>query len=88
MELLTDAAIYNQTDHLRNVSSSIMLGKPFKGGTGLCSLQMDNEALENSEFNTETVELSGNKPFMKMALIDDILTRKTRSHMFMPNLEK
>lgn len=87
MEILTDAAIFNQSDHLKNVSSSIMLGKPFKGGTGLCQIMMDNQALERSEFNNENSEIIAPITFSKMPLIDDIL-KKTSNHVFLPELEK
>lgn len=75
MEILTDAAVFNQSDYLKNVSSSIMLGKPFKGGTGLCEIMLDTELLENSEFNEplNKVAVKGNKMLSRMTVIDDII---------------
>ena len=87
MEILTEAAIYNQTDHLKNVSSSIMLGKTFKGGTGLCGVMMDNELLENSEFGNVNVEIKSNIALSKMSIIDDIIKKKDSRGLFIPELD-
>jgi len=84
MEILTDAAYYNQSDHLKNVSSSIMLGKPFKGGTGMSQIMMDNEILEGSEFNTTGIESKGFKGVNTMSIIDDILNNNSTKNLFVP----
>ena len=49
VDQLLKAAIFNEVDKLRSVSSQIMVGAAFKGGTGLCNIIMDNELLENME---------------------------------------
>lgn len=51
VDLLLSAAMFNETDHMRSVSSRIMGGLTIKGGTCLCDLIMDNNMLENSELN-------------------------------------
>jgi DNA-directed RNA polymerase II subunit RPB1 len=51
VDLLLNAAMFNETDHMRSVSSRIMGGLTIKGGTCLCELIMDNNMLENSELN-------------------------------------
>ena len=69
------AAVFNEVDKLRSVSSQIMIGAAFKGGTGLCQLLMDNNMLENMEpedtlsrlVSTEYYELRTND------LIDDLI---------------
>jgi DNA-directed RNA polymerase II subunit RPB1 len=43
---LTAAGIFSQTDHLRTVSSRIMLGRMINGGTGAYDLLMDHEKIE------------------------------------------
>lgn len=77
IEVLVNAAVFNETDFMRSVSSRIMAGKVFNGGTGLCEIIIDNEILENSEFD-EYVGSAVKKDFMeltKMNLIDDILSK-------------
>ena len=48
-EQFVNAAIFNEVDHLKNVSSRIMVGKSFLGGTGLCELLLDTDIILNSE---------------------------------------
>ena len=87
MEILTYAAVYNQTDHLKNVSSSIMLGKPFKGGTGICSVSMDNNILENSEFGTSDRDDKIHMNLSKMNIIGDILNNSNNRNLFIPQID-
>lgn len=84
MDILTHAAVYNRKDHLTNVSSSIMLGKPFKGGTGMCSVMMDNEILENSEFGNIDYDGIGKITMSRMNMIDDILYKQDNKELFIP----
>lgn len=85
MEQLVKAAMFAEKDQLRSVSSRIMLGKVFNGGTGLCKVFLDTEMIENSE-QTETenrnqVDLFGSNEFM-----DDILNKTDVSQLnvYMP----
>jgi DNA-directed RNA polymerase beta' subunit len=48
-QLLT-AAVFNEVDYMKGVSSRIMAGLVVKGGTGMCDLILDTEMLENSEY--------------------------------------
>jgi hypothetical protein len=89
---LINAAVFNETDFMRSVSSRIMAGKIFRGGTGLCDVMLDNDILENSEFDEykgaagfrsdnvqkDYVELT------KFNLIDDILTKENIDDIYMP----
>jgi len=87
IEILINAAVFNETDFMRSVSSRIMVGKIFRGGTGLCDIMLDNEILENSEFD----EYKGQKPekdFIELTtfnLIDDILLKDTIDDIYIPN---
>ena len=77
IEVLVNAAVFNETDFMRSVSSRIMAGKVFNGGTGLCEVLIDNEILENSEFD-EYIGTNVRNDFMeltKLNLIDDILNK-------------
>ena len=88
MDLLTDAAFYNQSDVLSNVSSSILLGKPFSGGTGLCNLRMDISKLENSEYNDSNIMDKGNVGLTRMPIIRDILGKDTKpKDLYIPDVE-
>jgi DNA-directed RNA polymerase II subunit RPB1 len=87
IEILVNAAIFNETDHMKSVSSRIMAGKVFRGGTGLCDILLDNEILENSEFNEYKV-IKDETDFIKLTsnnLIDDILKRENIDDLYVPN---
>ena len=53
VEQLIQAAVFNETDHMKSVSSRIMAGLCIKGGTGLCDLLIDTNLLENSEYTAD-----------------------------------
>ena len=57
VEQLITAAAFGEVDHMRSVSSRIMAGRCFKGGTGLCDILIDNELIENSEYNNQLNEV-------------------------------
>lgn len=57
VEQLITAAVFNETDFMKSVSSRIMAGLCIKGGTGLCNLVLDKELLENSEYTTDIGQL-------------------------------
>jgi hypothetical protein len=72
---------------MKSVSSRIMAGKVFRGGTGLCDILLDNEILENSEFNEYKV-IKDETDFIKLTsnnLIDDILKRENIDDLYVPN---
>ena len=60
IDQLRDAAIFNEVDHMRGVSSRIMTGQSIMGGTGLCKLTMDTSMLENTEINDNIGETDVN----------------------------
>lgn len=89
VEQLTYAAAFNQVDYLRSVSSRIMIGRCFKGGTGLCDLIVDIDMLENSELDeTKEIKLIGStfKPLKPSSLLDDLLRNvpKVGAKIYMP----
>ncbi len=57
VEQLIMASAFNEVDHMRSVSSRIMAGRCFKGGTGICDVLVDNELIENSEYNNQINEV-------------------------------
>jgi DNA-directed RNA polymerase II subunit RPB1 len=85
MEIFTEAAVHNQVDPMNNVSSCIMFGKPFKGGTGLCSVMLDNEILENAEFGKTNINTATNMSVSRNEMIQDTLDKED-INIFMPAL--
>ena len=57
VEQLINAAIFNEVDYMKSVSSRIMAGLCIKGGTGLCNLILDKDLLENSEYTIDVGQL-------------------------------
>lgn len=57
VDQLITAAVFNEVDYMKSVSSRIMAGLCIKGGTGLCNLILDKEMLENSEYTTDIGQL-------------------------------
>ena len=48
VDILLDAAVYAETDHLRGVTENIMLGQLAPIGTGGCALYLNDEMLKNA----------------------------------------
>ncbi|XP_040371173.1 DNA-directed RNA polymerase II subunit RPB1 isoform X1 [Rosa chinensis] len=48
VDMLLDASVFAETDHLRGVTENIMLGKLAPIGTGDCALYLNEEMLQNA----------------------------------------
>lgn len=74
MDHFINAAIFNEKDSLKSVSSRIALGKVIGGGTGAFELLLDTKKIENSEY---TENESGGRitftPLEEEPLILDIM---------------
>lgn len=84
VEQLLTAAVYGQSDHMKGVSSRIMVGSVIKGGTGYCELELDTDMIEKSEY---TEESDYNKKFMELnknTLANDIIEKKNDTDIFIP----
>lgn len=75
VEQLLMAAAFNETDHVRSVSSRVAMGQVIRGGTGLCGLLMDSELLENSETVSRPHGARGEALFADDPVVDDILSK-------------
>jgi DNA-directed RNA polymerase II subunit RPB1 len=53
MDHFINAAIFNEKDTIKSVSSNVMLGKVIPGGTGAFDLMLDTNKLENSEYTSD-----------------------------------
>jgi DNA-directed RNA polymerase II subunit RPB1 len=88
VEQFLKAALFNEIDKMNSVSSQIMVGRTFKGGTGLCEIVLDNELLDNTEFH----DIKDNKKYNKYielesnSLIDDIFNRTDIDDIYLPNM--
>ncbi len=86
VDQLITAAVFNEVDHMKGVSSRIMAGLVVKGGTGMCDLIVDNEMLERSEF-VEDISQAYNKTYKDITssnVIKDIVNKDEIGDIFMP----
>ena len=84
IDQLRDAAIFNETDYLRGVSSRIMTGQSILGGTGLCKLTMDTSMLENTEINNSVSDYEHNIEINFNNILSD-LTDKYFNDLYISN---
>jgi len=85
MEHLLYAAIFNETDHMRSVSSRVMVGRCIRGGTGIFDLMLDTELLENSEYTSnETGGYIHMKPIEEDVFMNDINNKTDIDDLFIP----
>jgi DNA-directed RNA polymerase II subunit RPB1 len=87
MNHFINASIFNETDHLKSISSRIMVGKVINGGTGAFDLLLDTKKIEKSEYTTD--EFSGRitfTPLNEESLIKDIIKYYNNSiNFFIPS---
>lgn len=71
-----DAAIYGESDYIRNVSSQIMVGELFNGGTGAFDILIDHDkikaALPKSTTDTQDTQI------VKKNIVGDLIRRKKK----------
>tara|TARA_Y100000768_G_scaffold331495_1_gene270734 strand:+ start:4112 stop:8506 length:4395 start_codon:yes stop_codon:yes gene_type:complete len=78
VDILLQAAIYNEVDSVNSVSSRIMCGRTFNGGTCAFDLMMDNEMIMNSELINVDIDKDNYKLiFTENNLLKDIISRDT-----------
>jgi DNA-directed RNA polymerase beta' subunit len=53
VEQILTAAVFNETDNIKGVSSRVMCGQVIKGGTGYCDVIIDTDMIEKSEYTEE-----------------------------------
>tara|TARA_B110000977_G_C11029873_1_gene474798 strand:- start:1004 stop:1723 length:720 start_codon:yes stop_codon:yes gene_type:complete len=81
-----NAALYNQVDHLRTVSSRIMIGKTIDGGTSCFDIQLDTDKLIRSEYTTD--EKGGRIdiiPLSEDIILNEILNNNINIDFILPN---
>lgn len=74
MDHFINAAIFNEKDTMKSISSNVMLGKVIPGGTGAFDLMIDTNKLENSEYTSD--ETGGRITFAPLeedSILKDVL---------------
>ena len=67
---LENAAIFNEVDDMRSVSSRIMTGQVINGGTGMFKLQLNTELIKNSEL---VLDKSINQDDIQLVKTDELI---------------
>jgi DNA-directed RNA polymerase II subunit RPB1 len=80
VDMLVNSAVYGEVDHLRSVSSRLIMGRSIKCGTGFPEIILDTDILENTEYtdNELTSKIQTSIDTLKInesSLIDDIIAR-------------
>jgi len=83
VDQLITAAIFNEIDYMKSVSSRIMAGLCIKGGTGICNLILDKELLENSEYTVDIGQLY-NKTYKDIT--STLQTQEIDQDVFIPEI--
>ena len=90
MDHFVNAALFNEKDQMKSVSSRIAIGRVISGGTGVFDLVLDTKKLENSEYTED--ETGGRitfTPLEEEALLQDIMKYSSGKHdFFMPDITK
>lgn len=83
VEMLVNSAVFGEVDHLRSVSSRLIMGRAIKCGTGFPEIILDTDILENTEYNDMeiTTKIQSSIDTLKInenTLIDDIISRTAK----------
>lgn len=74
MDHFINAAIFNEKDTIKSISSNVMLGRVIPGGTGCFDILLDTYKLENSEYTSD--EAGGRITFIPLeedTILKDII---------------
>ena len=83
MDHFVNAAIFNEKDHMKSISSRIAVGRVISGGTGCFDLLLDTKKLENSEYvEDEACGRITYIPLEEEPLIKDIIKYDNDKHDF------
>jgi DNA-directed RNA polymerase II subunit RPB1 len=80
VDMLVNSAVFGEVDHLRSVSSRLIMGRAIRCGTGFPEIIIDTDILENTEYNENelTSKIQSSIDTLKVnenSLIDDIIER-------------
>lgn len=77
IELLINAAVHQEVDEMRSVSSRIMAGRAIKGGTGLSGLLLDTDLLKSYNITANIEPISTIDDLANSSIYDDFVPTKT-----------
>jgi DNA-directed RNA polymerase beta' subunit len=83
MDHFIHAALFNESDTMKSISSRIAIGQVINGGTGAFDLLLDTKKLENSEYIED--ELSGRISFLSLEeepILNDIMKYTSEKNDF------
>jgi DNA-directed RNA polymerase II subunit RPB1 len=83
MDHFINAAMFNEKDTMKSVSSRIAIGRVINGGTGSFDLMLDTKKLENSEYTED--ETGGRVTYIPLEeepLLHDIMTNMMGKNKF------
>jgi DNA-directed RNA polymerase II subunit RPB1 len=87
MDHFINAALFNEKDLMKSVSSRVAIGRAIPGGTGCFDLLLDTKKLENSEYTED--ETGGRITFIPLEeeplLIDIMKYEVSKKDFFMPS---
>jgi DNA-directed RNA polymerase beta' subunit len=83
VEQIIASAFYGEKDKMRSVSSRIMAGQAFNGGTALPKVYMDLDAISRTEYVPSSTRAAGYNALTENKVIDDVLN-KSNHEMFIP----
>ena len=90
MDHFVNAALFNEKDQMKSVSSRIAIGRVISGGTGVFDLLLDTKKLENSEYTED--ETGGRitfTPLEEEPLLQDIMKYEIgKADFYMPIVAK
>jgi DNA-directed RNA polymerase II subunit RPB1 len=90
MDHFVNAALFNEKDSMRSVSSRIAIGRVINGGTGAFDLLLDTKKLEASEYTED--ETGGRITFTPLEeeplLLDLLKYSVAKTDFFVPNTAK
>jgi DNA-directed RNA polymerase beta' subunit len=86
MEHFVNAALFNEKDNVKLVSSRIAMGRVINGGTGAFDILLDTKKIENSEYNeNDSLGRITYVPLEEEPLLSDIITNSGNHNFFLPN---
>lgn len=86
VDKLQTAAVFGEVDNMNGVSSRIMAGLVIKGGTGLCNVLLDTEAIQNSEYMISAAQkhAKDNVEIVENNIMLDLINRNDDEGGFVP----
>ena len=79
-----NASLFGEVDNMKSVSSNIMTGQVIKGGTGLCDIMFDIDAIETNNLQEPDFDTNEIINLTQDITIDNILSNDNKIDTFTP----